>query len=190
MYLILTAGRILELNYGEEGFALSLGNWLTKRNQNAMVMGSGFASVKTRYFSKSDTEETKINKTKTRTLNPPYFIYLLSRQFLSLLWIIKILSINREIKIKLIHVIDTGYAGMAAIIAGKILKIPVIVDSHGIRHRSLAQILKGRFSKILLKFEYNMEIFTLRNADSVLGKNPEIKDYYEKLLGKTVEYIP
>jgi glycosyltransferase involved in cell wall biosynthesis len=104
--------------------------------------------------------------------------------------LVKILSINKETPIQLIHAQDTGYAGLPAIIAGRILKIPVIISSHGVRHRTLASILRGRFGKILLKFEFYLDVFTLRHADSIIALNPEIKGYFENIVGKKVEFIP
>ena len=102
----------------------------------------------------------------------------------------RILSINKKIRIKLIHAQDTGYSGLSAVMAGKILKIPVILSSHGVRHRVLEPLLKGRLNRILLKFEYNLDIFTIKHADSIIAVNPEIKNYYEKIAGRKIEFIP
>ncbi len=190
MYCFVTQGRLSGSTYGEEGNALSLGRWLKEQNLDVVLIGSKFLGIKVNYLSKLEVTQDKKNNEK-KIVNAPYAVYILTKLlFFSLPCILKILSINRKTPIRLIHAFDTGYSGLAAVIAGKILKIPVIVDSHGIRHRTLATILKGRLGKILLKFEYCLDVFTIRNGDISMGHNPEIKDYYEKIVGKTIEYIP
>jgi len=190
-YCILTSGRLFEIPYGEEGFTLRLGRWLLEHNLDVVLIGSTFTGVKEEFLSKKETNPIKeYNGKKIRALNPPYVIYLLSRMCFSLLYFLKIRSINKKSPIKLIHAQDTGYSGLPAVIAGKIMKIPVVLSSHGIRHKTLEPILTGRLGKILLKFEYSLDIFTVRNADGVIAVNPEIKSYYEKLVGKKIEFIP
>ena len=192
MYLILKQGRILELpEQGEVNASFSLGKWLTKKNLDVSIMGCGFASVKTKHLSESLIEEKKDNeRKKIKVLYPPYIIWLFSRLFMSMLWILKILSMNSKKPIKLIHAQDTGYSGLAAILSGKILRKPVILTSHGIRHKTLESTLRGKLNKLILKFEYSLDIFTVKNADYVIGISPAIKNYYEKLTKKKIEYIP
>ena len=143
MYLILTSGRILELPGGEVNASISLGKWLKKKNYDITIMGTGFASIQTRHLSKLGNEEDVIDKKKKpRIIYPPYFIYMLSRLPLTILWIFKILFLNRKKHIDLIHAQDTGYSGIVAILSGKILGIPVIITSHGIRNKTLEINLK------------------------------------------------
>ena len=182
--------------YGEERFTVSLGNWLVRRTYDVTVMGSGFASVKAKRLSKFAVkeEDKKIiikKQEKFKTLYPPYLIWLLSRLVLSLLWIIKILSINIKSPITLIHAQDTGYSGLAAVLSGKLLRIPVILSSHGIRHKTLEPNIHGRFKKAFIKFEYSLDIFTVRNADSMIAVNPSIKNYFEQITSKkNIDFIP
>ena len=191
LYCILTSGRLFELPYGEEKFTLSFARWLVKQNLEVIIIGSTFAGIKAKYLSKDEeTENRKDNQKKIRAANLPYVIYMLSRLYLSLLYFFKILSINRKTPIRIIHAQDTGYSGLPAVIAGKILKIPVVLSSHIIRHRGLEPKLTGRIGKILLKFEYSIDIFTVRKADRIIAINPDIKNYYEKLVGKKIEFIP
>src|SRR5437660_9997633 len=98
--------------------------------------------------------------------------------YFSLLFFFKILSINRKTPLKLIHAQDSGYSGIAAIWAGMILKITVIISSHIIRHKALEPILEGSiFKKILVKLEYKIDNFTITNTDSIIAINPFLKDY-------------
>jgi glycosyltransferase involved in cell wall biosynthesis len=159
-------------------------------------MGSGFASVKVKRLTSDgetgidDNGSQNKQKKNIRTLSPPYPVYLISRLLLVFLWSMKILSINFKTSVKVIHAQDTGYSGLAAIISGKILRIPVVISSHGVRHKSIESSLTGILKKILLKWEYNLDIFTLKNAYSIIALNPGIKDYYENLVGKDIDFIP
>jgi glycosyltransferase involved in cell wall biosynthesis len=194
---LLTSARIFEMAYGGEGrYTISLGNWLARQDHDVTLMGSGFASVKAKRLSKSaikedDKEKIIIKQKKIKTLDPPYYIYALSRLVMSLLWILKILLLNIKYPITLIHAQDTGYSGLSAVISGKILGIPVIISSHGIRHKTLESIIQGRLKKVLLKIEYILDIFTIKNANSVIVVNPSIKNYFEQIISKKiVDFIP
>ena len=187
---LLTSARIFEISYGGEGrFTVSLGNWLARQGHDVTLMGSGFASVKAKRLSNfSVKEEAKkiIKQKKIKILYPPYPVYALSRLVMSLLWVLKILSINIKSPITLIHAQDTGYAGLSAVLSGKILGIPVILSSHGIRHKSLESIIQGKFKKVLLKIEYDLDIFTIKNANRIIVVNPSIKNYLEQIIPKKI----
>jgi glycosyltransferase involved in cell wall biosynthesis len=192
---LLTSGRIFESSYGgEEKYTISIGNWLLLQNIDVTIIGSTFAWVKSKQLSVLKNDEIiKNNGTennKPKAIYPPYPIYLLSRLFLSVLWIIKIVLTHRKFHFTLIHAQDTGYSGIAAIVAGKILGIPTIISSHGIRHKSLETILQGKFKKFLLKIEYKLDIFTVKNSKKVIVDNPAIKNYYEKIVNKKIDFIP
>ena len=77
-FCILASGRLFELLYGVEKFTLDLGNWLVNHNHDVILIGSGFASVKTKRLSKLKKDESKKELEKeVRALNPPYVIYML-----------------------------------------------------------------------------------------------------------------
>jgi glycosyltransferase involved in cell wall biosynthesis len=193
---LLTTGRVFEIAYGgEEKFTISLANWLAGRSYDVTLMGSGFASVKAKRLSKLPIDEETDKKTitkqkKIKVLYPPYSIYLLSRLVLSLLWILKILWINMKFPITLIHAQDTGYSGLAAVVSGKILRIPVILSSHGIRHKTQESNMNGLFKKILYKIEYRVDVLTIKNASLVIAVSPAIKHYYEQIISKKIVVIP
>lgn len=193
---ILTSARILEIKYGGEGkFAVLLGNWLTRQKHNVLLMGSGFASVKTLHLSEAyiegenETVPTTEQK-KAKILYPPYVVFLISRIVMSLLWILRIVSINLKSPISIIHAQDTGYSGLAAIVAGRILGIPVVISSHGVRHKSVESIVKGRLKGMLMKIEYNLDMFTVKNAKGVIVVNPSIKRYFEETVSRKIDFIP
>ncbi|MPZ07153.1 MAG: glycosyltransferase [Nitrososphaeraceae archaeon] len=197
---IITSARIFDIPYSGEGrFAASLGKWLASRTHIVTLMGSGFASIKTKQLSKFDMNpsleisDVKNGKhKKVIFLYPPYPVYLLSRLVMTVLWSLKILLINRKSAIKLVHAQDTGYSGLAAVISGKLLRIPVIISSHGIRHITLESVIRGRFRKILLWFERHLDIFVVKNADRILVVNPAIGLYFQQLIlsTKRIDVMP
>jgi glycosyltransferase involved in cell wall biosynthesis len=193
---ILTSARIFDIKYGGEGrFASSLGNWLARRNYDIILMGSGFASVKAKRLSGVRIEEhnkaqMKTAQKKARILHLPYSLYMVSRLVMSALWVIKIVAMNTKSPISIIHAQDTGYSGLAAIASGKILRIPVIVSSHGIRHKSLESIIKGKFKGTLLKIERHLDIYSVKNGDGVIAVNPSIKKYFEDIVSRRIDFIP
>jgi glycosyltransferase involved in cell wall biosynthesis len=192
---LLTSGRIFEVAFGgEERFTLSLAEWLASRGRDVTLIGSGFVSIKAKRLSKFDKKDVKEEltneQTQIRVLNPPYPIYALSRLVMTMLWIGKILTVNHELPIQVLHAQDTGYSGLAAVIAGKILRIPVIITSHGIRHKTLESTIRGLFKKVLLKAEYNLDYFTINRANRIIVVNPSIKTYFQKKTSKNIDVIP
>lgn len=191
---LLTSSRIFEKTIGGESkFTISLANWLVSANHDVTLMGSGFATAKSRRLSGVKMENEDNNKSKhakAKTLSVPYFIYSASRLAISIIWFLKILSTHIRFPISLIHAQDTGYAGLAAIVSGKLLGIPVIVSSHGIRHKTLEANIRGIFKNILLKTEYRLDIFTINNSNNIIADNPSIKRYLEHIVSKKIDVIP
>ena len=195
---LLTSARVFERAYGgEERFTILLANWLAAHEKEVTLMGSTFAGIKTEHISNYDLgnrnkKKEKAGNKKTRTLNLPHFVFFLSRLVISFLWIFKILLINKKYPMTLIHAQDTGYSGLAAIIAGRILKIPVVITSHGIRHKTLETSIQGRLKKILLNFEYRLDLFSISHADGLIVVNRSIGDYFKEIavLKRGAEIIP
>jgi glycosyltransferase involved in cell wall biosynthesis len=190
---LLISARIFEIQYGGvEKFTLSLARWLTRHGYDVSIMASTFANVKVKSFSDFSENSDLLRKpNKVKALHPPYIIFALSQLFLSFLWILNIIALNARHPLTLIHAQDTGYAGLAAIIAGKILGIPVILSSHAIRHVVISTELLGTiYGPWVLSFEYRLDLFTIKKADKVIAVNPEIKDYFEKRVNKKIDFIP
>lgn len=191
---ILTSGRIFELAYGgEERFTMLLAEWLLRHGFRVILMGATFGSVKSKRLSIEEIEKDRaiiVQKKNVRVLKLPYLIYLASRFVLSFFWILKIIFTSYKYPIQLIHSQDSGYSGLAAIIAGKLLRIPVVITSHGVRHKTLESSIHGRLRKLLLRIEYALDMFTVKNADSVIAVNPSIREYFEKKSGRKIEFIP
>lgn len=95
----------------------------------------------------------------------------------------RIISLNKHRSFSLIHSIDTGYAGLAGLIASKILGIKFVVHSHCSRAPLLKSILLLRcgivkyFISIYEKFETYIDKIVSRNADLVITVSNEIGEY-------------
>jgi len=190
---LLTPARIFEIGYGGiEKFTTSLGSFLLRHGKHVTLLGSRFASVESKRLSIHDLEDNaqRIPPRKIRVLHPPYIIYAFSRLVMSLLWIVKLFQINKEYPVSLIHAQDTGYCGLAAIISGRILRVPVILSSHGIRHQVIESYVKGKFNNVLLRNEYSLDKFTINHADKVIVPTLAIKKYFEERTHGKIEVIP
>lgn len=198
---LLTSARLFGIRYGgEKKFTISLGNWLSRHDQNVTLIGSRFPGIETKYLSlveatsKNNSISNNRNPVKRETKNKeplPYILYFLSRFWIGFLWVVKFILVNRTLPISIIHAQDSGFAGLTAIISGRLLRIPVIVTSHGIRHKTLESVIEGRFKGAFLKFNRRLDIFTIKNSDRILVTNSAIKKYYEQLIAcLKIDVIP
>ena len=190
----MTSARVFESSYGGEGkFSILLAEWLSRQDFRVTVIGSTFMNVRAANATSFKDIQNKQNSNKNiniKKVSPPYFIYSTSRLIMSFLWILKLISINRSFKVDLIHAQDTGYAGLAAVIAGRILKLPVVITSHGIRHITISSQLKGRLKGIFVWSEKKLDIFTCKHADLVTAVSINVKQYLENLSHREIDMIP
>jgi glycosyltransferase involved in cell wall biosynthesis len=92
-----------------------------------------------------------------------------------------VVSVNRKSRIDLIHAQDTAYGGLAAIISAKILRIPVIISSHGIRYFTLKEVVKG-CSRLFLPFEYWLDAATVKNSNLVVTVSSQSRDFFSRFV--------
>jgi glycosyltransferase involved in cell wall biosynthesis len=179
---LVTSGRPLEVFYGgEERFTLSFGNWLSDRGNNVTFVGRklfGVVAIDSKEVRK-DVPETK--KMQTRAIHLPYLIFVLGMLIISLLLILEILATNRKSRISIMHAQDTGYGGLSAVVAAKILGTPVVVSSHGLRYNTLCLYLKGATAKLFLPLELRLDSFVSKRADLIIGVSPSEKAFFDRL---------
>lgn len=187
---IITSSDISEGGIGGDGrYSILLYSWLTKRNINSTLLGS--SSIKVKIFTPSDNRNSSPKKISRKKIHfAPYPLFMAKRFLISIILTLKILQLHFNLPISLIHAQDTGYTALAAIIAGKILKVPVIVSSHGIRHKTIHHALNSKIKGIIYKIERNLDIFTIKNANETIVDNESIKHYFEKIVKKRITAIP
>lgn len=176
---LITSTRAFEAFYGgEQRFTLSLRNWLIEHGQNVTIVGRKLFGVK---IIGSDIKlNTKI--APVRTLLLPYPMYMLGMLITSMAFVLRVISLNRRSRISVIHAHDTGYGGLSAIISAKLLRVPIIISSHGVRYASLTKTLRGTpVRSLVLLFEHWLDVVTSKRADLVSVVAPSHKHVFAKL---------
>ncbi len=185
---ILSAGKILKTPFGGmDIFSRLLGKWLARYHQEVTLMGIEFAGLRVKHFtydSVKDEKITKVYKRKntTKKFGAGYLLYSL-RTVIWLFQVLKILSVNIKNPINIIHSQDSGYTGLAAVIAGKILRVPVIITLHGIRYEQIESnpYINEKLKGISLKIEHALDVFTLSRAHVVTIVSSSIRNYVEEI---------
>jgi glycosyltransferase involved in cell wall biosynthesis len=142
----------------------------------------------------SDVENSNNNKiTKPDKINKFKFRHLLYslRLFIWIFQVIRIVSINLKKPVTLIHAQDAGYTGLAAVVSGRLLGIPVIISLHSLRYRvvelepSIPKLLK----KAVLKLERSLDVFTIKNANNIMVVNSSLEEYCKQITDKKIYYF-
>jgi glycosyltransferase involved in cell wall biosynthesis len=190
--LLLSAGKVFKTPFGGEDLLTRLlGGWLANNHHEVTLIGIEFAGIRARHITyenvKNQTPKIKKKKNGTKKIGLDYILYSL-RTVIWFLQVLKILSINVKHPVNVIHAQDSGYTGLAAIVVGKILSVPVIISLSGIRYNQIEsnpyvnEILK----KIALKIEHKLDVFTLRNADLVTMVSSTMKYYVQEVAPKSI----
>ena len=190
--LILSTAKILKNPFGgEDMFSRLLGKWLARLHQEVTLMGIEYGGVRVKTITYDSAKSEIIPKMKeshnqNRKFKYGYLFYSLR----SVYWIsqvLRILSIDMMSPISLIHAQDSGYTGLAAVIAGKILHVPVVITLHGIRYEQIES--NPYVNKILkwieLKIEHRLDAYTLTNAAVVTIVSPTLKSYVNRIAPKS-----
>lgn len=115
-----------------------------------------------------------------RVLNVPHEVSVVGMLLFSLLAVIRILGLNKERRIAVIHAQDTGYGGLAAVVAAKILGVPVIISSHGLRYVTLLKSLAGPLKALELGLERVIDRFVCRRADAIIAVGKHVESYLKE----------
>ena len=194
----MSAGKVFKNAFGgEDLFTRNLGRWLASNQHEATLIGIEFAGIRARYLSQDTiknqaTSNITKKKSNKKKIGGGYLIYSL-RTIIWLFQVVKILSINAKHPIDIIHAQDSGYTGLAAIAASKILNVPVIITLHGIRYDQIKSnpYVNKILKKITLKFEHRLDVFTLTNADIITLVSSTMEHYVERVAPKSIiETVP
>ena len=187
---LLSSGRIFGSPYGgEDKFTNALGKWLVEKSHHVTLIGIEFAGLRAKHLSNIDSArqiKTNIKQNKFRYLRYS------SRLIIWLCQIVKILLVNTTKPIMLIHAQETGYTGLAAIMAGKMLRIPVLITIHGLRYKMIESelVTHNTLGKIVLPVENKLDAFAMRNANKVTVFNSQMKDYFTRFGKSEIDVIP
>ncbi|MGD8505660.1 MAG: glycosyltransferase family 4 protein [Candidatus Bathyarchaeota archaeon] len=181
---LITSSRVFEIVFGgEEKFTKSLGEWLLNRGQKVTIVGRKLFGVEVVRgpYDASRVVDSKIKTTHPRLLQLPYPMFMLSMLVTSLLFVLRILAVNRESRISVIHAQDTGYGGLAAVLSAKLLRVPVILSSHGLRYFTIGNALKGVYASLSLPWEYWLDVFTSKHADLIINVSSSGEEFFAKI---------
>lgn len=185
---LVTSGRPFEIYYGgEEKFTLSFAKWLRKHDVESVLVARKGLGVQVASDVPNGTESAK--RATPLLVQVPYTIFSIAMIFMSLSMMYKILRLNKKCRISIIHAQDTGYAGIAALLAHWILKVPAVISSHGVRYRTLDHIISGR-SRIVLPFQWWLDVLSVRHANFVLALSPSVKNVLFRVRKKEMLAIP
>jgi glycosyltransferase involved in cell wall biosynthesis len=188
--LLLSAGKVFKSPYGgEDLFTRLLAKWISGTHHAVTLLGIEFAGMRVRYLTNNgrDSDLTPVSRSKkNQNIGPGYLLYSL-RSVIWMLQVLKIFSVNMIRPISIIHAQDSGYTGLAAIVAGKILNIPVVITLHGIRYTQIKSnpFVNHTLKKIVLKLERKLDMFTLRRANVVTVVSSTLKEYVQELAPDT-----
>jgi glycosyltransferase involved in cell wall biosynthesis len=187
---LLSTGRIFGSPYGgEDKFTNALGRWLVKKDHHVTLIGLEFAGLRAKHLSK--VKPAKQIKTNIKQNKFRYLTYL-SRLVIWLCQVVKVLLVHTTSPITLIHAQDTGYTGLAAIVAAKLLRIPVLITIHGFRYKEIESefAIHSILRKIVLPVENRLDAFAMRNANKVTVLNSQMKDYFAQFGKSEIDVIP
>jgi glycosyltransferase involved in cell wall biosynthesis len=93
--------------------------------------------------------------------------------------------------VTLIHAQDAGYTGLAAVVSGRILRIPVIISLHSFRYRliELEPSIPRIFRKALLKLERSLDVFAIKNANNIMVVNSSLEEYCKQITDKKIYFF-
>lgn len=118
----------------------------------------------------------------------PFSIPFLGYELYSLLWALlaglKIISFNSHARLGIIHSVETGYGGLAAVFAARLLRITFIVHSHGRRSETLRGIRRSigdRRTWPYYAIERSIDRFVVRRATKAIAVSTEVATFLETL---------
>ena len=176
---LVTSKRPFEILYGgEQKFTISFCRWLAHKSYEVTIIGRKLFRIEAiqPYHISGNARSRRNSVPLPYVLSLPYPIAVLSMLCVSFLLLMKIIDVNRKKRISVIHAQDS-YAGLAGLIASRVLKVPVIMHSHGLRINTMSKTLEGAW-KLMLTYESALENFTAKNADAIIMVNAVGRDYF------------
>lgn len=137
---LITTGNIEQTCGGEEKFTRSYSGWLRSNGFEVTVLHSKLFQVVG--ITNNSLDVTSRNEKNPASINAPILLYQLYLFLFSCLCILRILNIHKRQKVSIIHAQDTRHSGLSAIVAGRLIGVPVIIHSHGHAIESLNSVLR------------------------------------------------
>ncbi len=168
---ILSSNRLNDQVGGIETFVDSFCRYLIRRGASASIVHRRMSFVRPVIVSTAAAHIDQ-NPSSPGVYPLPFIFSLMPMLYFSLLSVVAALRLHKKRPFTLIHAQDLTFAGLPAVIAGKLLNVPVITQAHGFptKIRDHRAGLNQTVESLLIK--------TVCSASSrILVSNPEIKQY-------------
>jgi len=169
---LVTSHRSGELIGGVERFVESFSKWLLGNGIRTIIVARRLSFLNPVSTSFNDRSSRPFAVKHIKTVQVPYvgyITYMLSYSLIAALYIIKL---NKKYRFSVIHAQDLNFAGLSAIIAGKILNIPVVLHSHG----PFIYLIRPK-NRIRIIIEINLNKFVAQQADRIIATDIIAKNY-------------
>lgn len=177
---LITTGNIEYTLGGEENFTLSFSKWLHSNGFAVTVLYNRlFDIVGVARNLPDNTSKTVGGRIQ---IGAPYFLYQFYLFTFSFVCVLRILSINKQGRLSIIHAQDTRHSGLSAVIAGWITRIPVVVHSHGHAIESFDSLLMDYegikrfymlFMRAMVVVTHNI---TVNRASALIAVSSSVKE--------------
>lgn len=168
---------------GVENFVIQLSHWLGKKSIRTVVISN---SPKKKANVKHLEKESPLFFSPSvgpANLLFDYFPPVFGSLFFSFLSFLMIIKLQKSFCFSIIHAQDTSYAALAAVLASKLLCLPVVLHSHGIELKSAMSLLHSKglsnslIAPIYLAFCLLLERILIKKCDHLILVSQEAKDY-------------
>ncbi|MDG6998884.1 MAG: glycosyltransferase family 4 protein [Nitrososphaerota archaeon] len=186
---LVNSSRPFEIYYGgEEKFTISYSEWLAAHGIQVVLVTRKGIGVHVVEGNKGTLPDARPVSTGP-LVKVPYLIYSVAMCLVSFLLALNIIQQNKKARISVIHAQDTGYAGLAALLAHMVLRAPVIISAHGIRYNSLKRIVGG-CSRIILPFQWWLDTISTKSASLVITVSESVKVALLRIRNRKMVVIP
>jgi len=127
---------------GPQKFVVQFSKWLSHRSIKGVVICGSLRKLATSINVNNISTTLFENEESALIKHLPSLVFSLSFSFLSFL---KIIHLNKKHRLSMIHAQDANYSAMAAIVAARIIRVPVVLHIHGINMNVIRLLLKPKW---------------------------------------------
>ena len=127
---------------GPQKFVVQFSKWLSHRSIKGVVICGSLKKLATSINVNNISTPLFESEESALIKHLPSLVFSLSFSLLSFL---KIIHLNKKHRLSIIHAQDANYCAMAAIVAARIIRVPVVLHIHGINMNVIRLLLKPKW---------------------------------------------
>jgi len=184
---IIASQAILNSVGGVEKFVLQLSEWLSNKSIKVIVICSSPRRIVESFTNKEVSQYRDLESNRDIEMFPAYLPPVINSLAFTVLSFLKLMKLHKKHRFSIIHAQDTSYAALAAVLAAKLLGLPVILHSHGAELESAKLMLRSKgleksvAAAIYLAFYRMLEKQLIRRSDRVIVVSREVRRHLSKL---------